>query len=87
MRARVVVNRHVIKSNLVHGRNEAVFSIQTSRGVIKADSILIKDARGSAIGRLVYRPEKPLKCGATVWLETDTLRLEAVNGDKASDRS
>ena len=62
---KVVVNKHIIKANVLHGRNDPPLSIQRSgKPVIRAHAIKI-------IGnsRMVYSPGKPLKCGATVWLE------------------
>ena len=32
-------------------------------------ALVIKD--GEEIGRFVYRPDKPLSCGAHVWFETN----------------
>lgn len=87
MKARVVVNRHIIKSNSIHGKEDPVFSIQTSRGVIKADSILVRDLQGNVVGRFVYSPDKPLKCGAKAWFESDTLYLEEVNAEQIQKAS
>jgi hypothetical protein len=67
MAARIVVNKHIIKANLLHGRNDPPLSIQRSgKPVVRAYAIEIV---GSS--RMVYNPARPLKCGATVWLECD----------------
>jgi hypothetical protein len=29
--------------------------------------------------QIVYSPEKPLSCGATVWIETDTRHIQQVD--------
>ena len=31
---------------------------------------IIYDDDGREVGRVVYRPESPLPCGAKVWIET-----------------
>ena len=37
----------------------------------------IKDSEGNVVAKLVYRPDKPLSCGAKVWIETE-LNVEVV---------
>lgn len=32
--------------------------------------------RGEVVARVVYSPDKPLSCGARVWIETDTDTVE-----------
>lgn len=65
MIARIVINKHIVKKNAKHGTNEPPISIQTSRGVERAHEVFI-----GGTSRLVYRPDNPLKCGASVWIET-----------------
>ena len=69
MKARIVVNKHHIKWNKEHPtRQRKVLSIQRSgHKVIRTNSITVKT------GTFVYSPDKPLKCGATVWFETNGL--------------
>lgn len=63
---RVLVNRHVIRANRDHGRSDPPLSIvRSGEPVSRACAIEI-----GGPARLVYSPERPLKCGATVWLET-----------------
>lgn len=62
---RVHVDKHVIASNLKHGRNEAPVTVQTSQGPLKCYGV---DILGPS--RFVYRPDKPLSCGARLWIET-----------------
>lgn len=64
MIARIVINKHIVKANAKNGTNDAPISIQTSRGVERAHEVYL-----SGPAKLVYRPDKPLKCGASVWLE------------------
>jgi len=62
---RVVVNQHKIRANRKHGTHEPVISIQTSRGPVPAGRVRIDGP-----SEVVYRPQKPLSCGAHVWVET-----------------
>jgi hypothetical protein len=32
---------------------------------------IIRDEEGNELARVVYSPNKPLSCGARVWIETD----------------
>lgn len=62
---RIHVDRHVIAGNKKHGTNNPPITVQTSKGSLKTYEAVIK---GSS--RFVYRPNKPLSCGARVWIET-----------------
>ena len=75
MRARIVVNRHIAKANRDKGRDDPPLSVQTSKGIRRAKRIRFL-ADGKEIGVLIYAPDNPLKCGATIYFETDTSFLE-----------
>jgi len=62
---RIHVDQHVIKRNRKHGRNDPPLTLQTSRGAIKAHTVNIDGA-----SRLVNTPDKPLSCGAVIYIET-----------------
>ena len=62
---RLHVDRHVIAANRQHGTNLPPITVQTSRGPHKAHRVTVK---GPSV--FVHSPEKPLKCGARVWIET-----------------
>lgn len=66
MKKRIHVNQHKIKSNGKTGAREAVISIKTSKGNTYANHVKIL---GPSV--VVYSPDKPLSCGAKVWIETD----------------
>ena len=57
---RIVVNKHKIRAG-----DPQPLSIQTSRGPIAAAAIHIDGP-----SYINYRPDKPLKCGAKVWIST-----------------
>lgn len=62
---RIHVNQHTIKSNGKQGKFEPTLSLVTSTGTIHGHGIEIEGT-----SEVIYRPEKPLSCGAHVWIET-----------------
>jgi len=63
---RIHVNQHVIKRNAKEGTREPVLTVKTSKSNRYAHEVVINGA-----SRVVYSPDKPLSCGAKVWIETD----------------
>lgn len=66
MRTRIHVNQHKIKSNSKNGTNEPVITVKTTKENRYCHSVEILGA-----STVLYRPHKPLACGAKVWIETD----------------
>lgn len=66
MKKRIHVNQHAIRANRQHGSNLPVITCKTYRSHTYAHEVEI---HGPC--RLVYSPDRPLSCGATVWIETD----------------
>lgn len=66
MKKIIHVNMHNIRYNTKHGTDRPIFTIKGSGKNTYARRIKIKGPSD-----LVYRPEKPLSCGARVWLETE----------------
>jgi len=66
MKKRIHVNQFKIKSNAKHNKNEPVLTIKTYKDNTYAHGVEIL---GSS--RVIYSPNKPLYCGAKVWIETD----------------
>jgi hypothetical protein len=66
MLKRIVVNKHIIRANMKTGAAEPPISVHRSNHRV------VRAKRVSTLGAatLVYDPENPLRCGATVWLET-----------------
>jgi len=63
---RIHVNQHNIRANAFHQNTDLpVFSIKTSKGNIAANSVTIL---GPNV--LQYLLDKPLSCGAKVWIKT-----------------
>jgi hypothetical protein len=62
----VHVNQHKIKSNAKTGAREPVLTVKTYKSNIYAHEVHI-----SGPCKIVYSPDKPLSCGAKVWIETE----------------
>lgn len=65
MITRIHVNQHVIKANRKNGTDDPPLTVKTYKSNTKARSVEIDGPC-----RVVYSPDKPLSCGATVWIET-----------------
>ena len=63
---RIHVNMHKVRANKTHGTNEPVLTIKEGKSNTYCHEV---DILGPS--KLVYRPDKPLSCGARVWIETD----------------
>ena len=63
--ARIHVNQHVIKANAKYGENNPVFTIKQGGKNTYAFNVKVVGEM-----ELVYSPDKPLSCGAKVWIET-----------------
>jgi hypothetical protein len=66
MKTIIHVNQHVIKSNLKNGEQHPVLTVKTYKTNTYAHEVAVKGE-----SRIVYSPEKPLSCGARVWIETE----------------
>ena len=67
MKTIVHVNQHVIKSNRKNSVEEPVLTVKTYKSNTYAHEVNIK---GNS--KVVYSPDKPLSCGAHVWIETQS---------------
>ena len=67
MKRRIHVNLHNIKFNR---RNSAfdkpVLSVKSYKGNVKCFNVEIDGP-----SKVIYSPDKPLSCGAVVWIETE----------------
>lgn len=70
MKTIVHVNQHKIKKNSQTGSRDPVLTCKTYKSNEYAHEAVIVDDHGNEIARVVYRPEKPLSCGARCWIET-----------------
>jgi hypothetical protein len=64
------VGRQTIASNLKHGLNEPPLIVREGHKSTRCQSLTIVDANGIQVAKMVYSPDKPLRCGARVWVTT-----------------
>ena len=65
MKTIIHVNQHVIKRNSKLGENNPVLTVKTYNSNTYAHTVEIQGP-----SRIIYSPNKPLSCGARVWIET-----------------
>jgi hypothetical protein len=65
MKTIIHVNQHEVKANNKNGTNNPVLTIKTYKTNTYAHEVSIKGE-----SKVVYSPDKPLSCGARVWIET-----------------
>lgn len=67
MKKRIHVNQHNIRHNAKHPEDhKPVLTVKTYKENIKCDRVFIDGP-----SEVVYQPDKPLSCGAKVWIETE----------------
>jgi hypothetical protein len=71
MRTKIHVNQHVIKKNIKTGEREPVITVKSGKTNTYGHEVLIKDIAGNIVAKVIYSPDKPLACGARVWIETN----------------
>lgn len=65
MLTRIHVNQHNIKAN-AKGAALPVLTVKTYKENIKCNEVIV---HGDS--KIIYSPNKPLSCGAKVWIETE----------------
>jgi hypothetical protein len=70
MKTVIHVNQSVIRANKKNGTENPVLTCKTYKENIYAQEVEILDESGNVIAKVVYSPNKPLSCGARVWVET-----------------
>lgn len=73
MKKRIHVNQHNIRANGKDGGNRPVITVKTYKSNEYGHEVIIKGD-----SRVVYSPDKPLSCGAKVWIETEG-EVEIIN--------
>ena len=71
MRTIIHVNQHIIKANRKNGTINPVLTTKTYKDNRYTNTAIILDKHGEECARVVYRPDKPLSCGAHVWIQTE----------------
>jgi hypothetical protein len=70
MKTIIHVNQHVVRRNASKGTTDPVLTVKTYKENRYAHQVDIVDEEGNLIASVVYQPDKPLSCGARVWIET-----------------
>ena len=79
MKTIVHVNQHKIKANRKTGATNPVLTCKTYKDSKQTNTAILVDDNAAELGRFVYRPDKPLSCGAHVWFET---QFKIITGDE-----
>ena len=70
MKTRIHVNQHNIRAN-AKGADVPVLTVKDYKENRKVNTAQIVSANGEVVASVVYSPDKPLSCGAKVWIETE----------------
>ena len=73
MKKIVHINQHVIKKNAKTGERKPVITVKTYKSNDYAHRVKINGP-----SEVIYSPDKPLSCGAKVWVETDDKYVEII---------
>jgi hypothetical protein len=64
------VNQHHVKHNGKTGERKPVITCKDYKSNRYGHEVILFDGSGVECARVVYSPDKPLSCGAKVWIET-----------------
>jgi len=80
MKKVIHVNQHNIRANK-DGLNRPVITCKTYKDNRYGHEAIIFGKDGKEVARVIYSPDKPLPCGAKVWIETEgeVLVIEKLN--------
>jgi hypothetical protein len=78
--SRIHVNQHEIHKNNEKGTREPVISVKNYKGNNYGHEVIIHGCC-----RVIYQPDKPLDCGAKVWIETHS-QVEYINRNQNSQK-
>lgn len=82
MKTIIHVNQHVIKKNRKEKTNDPVLTVKTYKSNTYANEVVIKGE-----SKVVYSPNKPLSCGAHVWIETENpVEIKEINNEEKSNQ-
>ena len=66
MKKKIHINQHKIRSNAKTGEREPVITVKTYKTNDYCNRVTI-----TSPCTVIYSPDKPLPCGAKVWIETE----------------
>lgn len=71
MKTIIHINQHNIRSNSRDTTLKPVITAKNYKKNEKGFGAEIFDKNGNIVAKIVYSPNKPLKCGARCWVETE----------------
>ena len=71
MKTIIHINQHRIRSNQKTGNRDPVITCKTYKSNLYGSRVDVLDKDGNIACTVVYSPDKPLSCGARVWIETE----------------
>jgi len=66
VKAKIHINQHVIRSNRKNGENHPCITVKTYKSNSYCHEVQLNGP-----SKVVYSLDKPLSCGAHVWIEAD----------------
>ena len=66
MKRVIHINQHKVKRNRKTGEVEPVITVKSYK-----DNVYCSEVKILGPSKVVYRPDKPLPCGAHCWVETE----------------
>ncbi len=70
------VNRGLIAKNLKDGTSLPVLTVKNKSKNAYCNRVDILDNSGNVVASVVYSPDKPLSCGARVWIEAANVKTD-----------
>ena len=77
----IIVNRHHINSNKKKGTNLPPLTVRCGNEIFRGHSL-----KGFSAWKIDYEPEKPLNCGATLWVTT-TSEVQVILNDESDSNN
>lgn len=78
MKQIIHINQHNIKHNRKNPDDrKPVITCKTYKDNLYYNNVnILNKSTGEVLGQIIYSPDKPLSCGANVWIELDTEIVE-----------
>lgn len=85
MKAIIHVNQHKIRSNKRHDTCDPVLTVKTYKDNEYGHEAVILGQDGKLAATVIYRPDKPLSCGARVWIEVPNRESVTITNKESKD--
>lgn len=69
---KIHVNQHVIRKNRKDGERNPPLTVKNYKSNTYGSKVEILDDAGKVVCEVVYTPDKPLSCGAEVYVRTSS---------------